>query len=336
MVIMLPEQRAQNDFKALTLVKIILINEAIDLLEKKGVLRLLKIPQSLNSISSICNIKNKKMLETILDLLVGENMLIYYNKEYSIKNINKLDSRTAEQFLQENYKESLDWIRFVNQYSDDTLTTGRPPRLTGFEDEKAIYYWNKIMEQSPYSLRAFAINELYKYLKPNSLILDYGCGSGIGIEQLLVLSTKPITIVGTDPSKRFFAEARKRIDTLELRDKIKEINKTNVVLEEFSNLDLYKGKFDAIFTSIIFNHIKHDKHLEIFKQLNSLLKPGGKLVIVQLLDLDKYKRNPIWIMYNVSSHQGFPIKKQFINDLMSVFPKVEEYLDGVITISTKK
>jgi len=324
------------DLTALSMVRQVLVKYAIELLDKKGVLRLLEKPQDLDTIAKVCRLNNKKMLENMLDILVGEDIVAYGEKYYSLKQMKEIDIGEAEGFLIKYYKESLEWINFVNKYSEYTLVSGNPSKLTGFEEEKAIYYWNKIMEQSPYSLRVMAITELYKNLKPDALILDYGCGSGVGLEQLIELSDKPIYFVGTDPSKKFFIEAKNRIKNLRFDDQLRNKNADNVKFEDFSNLDSYFGKFDGIFISIIFNHIDQEEYVKVLSKLNNLLKSNGKLVIVQLIDFDKFNRNPIWVMHNIPSHKGYPMKEKFLSDIKSVFSEVEEILDGMITVSTKK
>ncbi len=328
------KERLEKDLKALEMVKIILVDYAISLLEQENVMTLLKTTQTLDDILEKCGLKNKQMLENILDLLVGQDIL-GYNKGYYLKPYKKINTVEATNFLNKNYKESLEWVNFVNQYSKNTLITGNPSDLTGFEEKQAVYYWNKIMEQSPYSLRVLAILELYKDLKPNVLILDYGCGGGVSLEQLIELSHIPIQFIGADPSTKFFEEARSRIKKLKFKEAVKIKNQKNVKFESIDSLNNYSGAFDGIFVSIIFNHIKQEDYIDTFKKLSNLLKSGGKLVIVQLMDFGKYDRNPIWIMHNIPSHKGYPMKDRFIHDLNSVFPKVEEQLNGIITISTK-
>ena len=331
----MPERGLKMDLTALAMVRQIMVKYAIDILDRKKIFELLKKPHDLKSILKDSEIHNERMLENMLDILVGEGILLYTGENYCLGTLKKIDITEAENFLNSYYKESLEWINFVNQYSENTLTTGKPSELTGFEEEKAIYYWNKIMEQSPHSLRVIAITELYKDLKPYSLVLDYGCGGGVGLEQLIELSNKPVTLIGTDPSTKFFLEAKKRIKDLNFEDEIRRENQKNIKFEEFDNLNNYLEKFDAIFISIIFNHIWQKDHLQIFKQLNSLLKNHGKLVVVQLLDFGKFNRNPIWVMHNIPSHKGYPMKDQFIADLKSTFSSVEIQLDGMISVSTK-
>ncbi len=327
--------RLKSDLTALAMVKHVMVNYAVNLLDRKGVFASLKNPNTLEAISKECGLRHKKMLENMLDLLVGEGILAFGEGKYSLKGPTGTDITEAKRFLSGAYKESLEWIDFVNQFSDKTLTTGVASELTGFEAEKAIYYWNKIMEQGPFSLRVLAITELYKGLGAGALVLDYGCGSGVGLEQLLELSNKPLQLIGTDPSNKFFSDAKRRIQGLAFGDSVRSTNKANLVFEDFKNLDRYEGKLDAIFISIIFNHIAQAEHIAVFRKLNALLKPGGKLVIVQLIDFGKHNRNPIWVMHNIPSHKGYPMREQFVNDLRTVFGKVDERLDGMITISTK-
>ncbi len=329
------KSRLDKDLQALVMVRQIMVKYAVEILSKNGILEYLSVPRRLDEITEVFKINNKKMLENILDVLVGYGALNYSEYKYYLKTIPDIDIKNAETFLNNNYKESLEWINFVNQYSENTLKSGKPSELTNFEEEKSVYYWNKIMEQSPYSLRVVAITELYRDLKPNSLILDYGCGSGVGLEQLINLSNIQMRFVGVDPSERFFSEAKKRVNKLHFDDSVREENRDCVVFEEFYNLDKYVGRLDGIFISIIFNHISQEDHLEIFRKLHKLLKKGGKLAIVQLLDFDKFNRNPIWIMHNIPSHKGYPLRDKFIEDLKSTFSKVNVMLDGMVTISIK-
>ncbi len=328
-------ERLNRDLKALAMVKVVMVRYSMDLLSKKNVFELLKTPHSLESISMSCGLKHAKMLENMLDLLVGEGILSFDGKGYSVKNLKITDTTEAKRYLSEGYKESLEWIDFVNRFSESTLTTGKASELTGFEEEKAIYYWNKIMEQGPHSLRVIAITELYKDMKPGALVMDYGCGGGVGLEQLLEMSNKPVRLIATDPSTRFFQEAKRRAKALSFSDPVRNQNKKDIVFEGFGGIDKYIGKLDGIFISIIFNHIEEMEHVRIFRMLRSLLKPGGKLVIVQLMDFGKHNRNPIWVMHNIPTHRGYPMRERFVRDLRSVFGSVEERLDGMVTISTK-
>jgi SAM-dependent methyltransferase len=331
----LVKARLDKDLTALAMVRKVMVKYALDIVSKQGIIDYLTTPRDLSQITKVFNIKNTSMLENILDILVGYGILGFGEGKYYFEKNQELNIEEAEEFLRNNYRESLEWIKFVNQYSENTLISGRPSELTGFEEDKSVYYWNKIMEQSPYSLRIVAISELYKDMRPGALVLDYGCGGGVGLEQLISLSTIPLYFIGVDPSEKFFAEAKKRIDGLYFNDLVKENNRKNVVFDDFDNLDKYVNKLDGIFISIIFNHINQEEHVAIFKKLHRLLKTGGKLAIVQLLDFDKFNRNPIWVMHNIPSHKGYPLKGRFVSDLKSVFSKVDEMLDGMVTISTK-
>ena len=329
------QERLKKDLLALKSVKPILINLALDLLEEKKVLDLLKTPKGLNEICEEAQIKHEKMLENMLDLLTGENFLEYSSGKYKLLKKDKLPQLEEEQYLKENYSESLEWVYFVNNYSSQTLSTGVPSKLTGFEEEKAIYYWNKIMEQSPYSLREIAIESLLENLDENSLILDYGCGGGVSLQQLIDKTTKRLYFYATDPSTKYFSSARERLKNSESKTKTIEENKNLTQFIDFNEIKSYLGKFDRIFASMVFNHVEEKDYKQVFTTLNELLKKGGKFGMIQFFDFSKFDRNPIWIMHNIPTHKGYPMKEKFISDLKSVFPTVNEQLNGIITISTK-
>ncbi len=105
---------------------------------------------------------------------------------------------------------------------------------------------------------------VYDYIKPNSVILDFGCGSGV----FKILKNLETYIVGVDLSKKAIKNA---ID----------LNSYNEAysLDIFDSFfDKYKNNFDYIISSDVFGHIEFkDKDL-VIQRLKYLLKEDGTMI----------------------------------------------------------
>ncbi|MFZ2071227.1 MAG: class I SAM-dependent methyltransferase [Halobacteriota archaeon] len=126
--------------------------------------------------------------------------------------------------------------------------------LTGVEDDV-------IFDQRG---KEFA-DELKKFIEPNSVVLDVGCGIG-RVEKFLVQYCKEIH--GIDVSGRMIKLGKKRL---------KEIN--NVFFHKTNGIDLSifpDNKFDFVFSIIVLQHIaKEDAYIYI-SEIFRVLKPNGR------------------------------------------------------------
>lgn len=105
------------------------------------------------------------------------------------------------------------------------------------------------------------LDELNGCLKPNSEILDIGCGAGVPVDKYLV--SKGHRLTGVDISEKQI-----------------ELAKVNVPQASYSVGDMLKVKyradsFDAVVSFYAIFHIPKERHLEIFKKIYDLLKTGG-------------------------------------------------------------
>ena len=95
-------------------------------------------------------------------------------------------------------------------------------------------------------------------------ILDFGCGEGNS--SIFIRKYFPkATIYGIDISEKSIEEA----------------NKKNISNSTFSSFDgkiiTFKDEeFDIVFTSMVFHHIEFKFHKEILKEINRILKKGGR------------------------------------------------------------
>lgn len=108
---------------------------------------------------------------------------------------------------------------------------------------------------------------LKKHFKPESVILDAGCGSGRNLKWFY---KNNFEIHGVDSS----------IDDIEYCKEIYKEYKNNFVEVAVEDLSFESNKFDHIICNAVLHFAKDVKHFkEMFTQLNRVLKPGGSLFI---------------------------------------------------------
>ena len=106
-------------------------------------------------------------------------------------------------------------------------------------------------------------------LSPSKSVMEIGCGTG---KNACLLAQKTgMQILGTDLCIPFIEEARKNFNLPNLRFDILDFNKA----------DQFKGEtFDYIIGNGILHHLYY--HLdEAFRNMLTLLKPGGKLIFLE-------------------------------------------------------
>ena len=136
-------------------------------------------------------------------------------------------------------------------------------------------------------------------VKSNKKILDFGCGVG----QYSVIF-KPENYTGVDLDFNNINFAKKNF-------------KGNFFLNKPNKLDFPNDKFDFIMALAMFHHINNLDLEIILKEFKRILKPKGKIFIIDLLP-HKYQKN---ILSNIliSLDRGRFIRD--INDLIQIFSK---------------
>jgi len=116
-------------------------------------------------------------------------------------------------------------------------------------------------------------------LKPESWVLDVGCGSGGSA--FYMARHFGANVIGVDLSSHMLGLAQKRIRGVfaDLKDKV------TFMLADVTKLDMPEASFDVIYSRDTMLHI-HDK-LALYTGLRKLLKPGGKLLITDYCSGDK-------------------------------------------------
>ncbi len=336
---LLTDSRLRKDIKAFKASKPEFINRAWNLLLELNLKKEFEKGISINSLKKK-GIKNSKMLECMLDLLVGEKVLKFEKQKYFfVKEPKKITVKEYD-YLKKYYPYSVKWADFVYSHAKKTLLTGKTPKKAGFDYEESLELWDGIMEETPYSFRVTAVKKLAKLIKENDDVLDLGCGGGIGLETIILNTNKKINLYGAEVSKKYLERSKKRIKKIEkeLKNKIMKENINNLKL---INYNPKKGipkerKYNAIFMSIVLNHIPEKERSAFFKEVKEILKPKGHLIIFQLIHQSKFKRNPIcWLMHVVPTHSEYPFRKTYVKSVKKEFRKVKELLNGVILIAQK-
>lgn len=140
-------------------------------------------------------------------------------------------------------------------------------------------------------------------LKDNSSILEIGSGPGFYTE-LLLNNFNNITITCLDYDIEFLKYARNNIDQ-RFKDRV------SYVKDNVENTSLKNDSYDYVIARFVFQHL--DNPLEALKEIKRLLKPGGKLFII---DVD----NDLW-------GTSYP-KSNLIDNLNSSIGKFQNKLNG--------
>ena len=132
------------------------------------------------------------------------------------------------------------------------------------------------------------INFLLEYINKDNQVLDLGCGNGRLYE---FIREKGAQYCGLDYSDNLVTEARKKY--LEAKFLIGNILDFNT-----------EQKFDAVISVSVLNHFPRELQSEVIQRIKKLLKPGGKLLLINW-NLWNIKRNKsVWRLPHLDSFKN--------------------------------
>lgn len=155
-------------------------------------------------------------------------------------------------------------MKFDNNIHKSTVSNAFSRQSEVFDK---IYSENLLSE---YMRKKFR-EELLKFARPESRILELNCGTGM---DTIYLASKGFDIVATDNAPGMLAKISEKVKALNLEHKV------HVVPCDFEQIgNLQQGTFDHIYSN--FSGLNCTRNLaDILQQLKPLLNPGGKVSLV--------------------------------------------------------
>ena len=165
--------------------------------------------------------------------------------------------------------------------------------------------------------------KLAEQIRGSNLVLDIATGTGeVAIETVRKLDA---SVIGIDPSAQMLGIAKTKCGSIEYRKKI-------TLVQGFAeNLPFGNEKFDAI--TIAFGIRNTVKPLESLKEMNRVLKPGGKAAILEFTIPKNVIFAPIYLFYFkkflpfIGSFFGSKKEYKYLSDSTTEFPQRENFLE---------
>lgn len=112
--------------------------------------------------------------------------------------------------------------------------------------------------------------------------LDVGCGTGVLTCMTAEVVGSTGSVTGIDPSTWMLQQARKNAAHMDASPEFK--------LGVIEHLPFEAEQFDVVLSSLMLHHLPTELKLEGLREVHRVLKPGGRLSVV---DLDR-PGNPLW------------------------------------------
>lgn len=205
----------------------------------------------------------------------------------------------------------------MNDNFDITYETCGITDVETFYKEKFAHNVSYDIEESllyEYNILNLKQMYIYDYIKPNSKILDFGCGSGT----FKILKKLNCYLVGVDMSSKAVEYAK----TLNQYDEAYSLD----IFDTF--FDKYINSFDYIISSDVFGHIEFKDKDNVIKRLKSLLKENGTMIHgietgdIKYSEMTKEQRKSFAI---VDGHVGMESEENTRKRFKQFFNNVDVY-----------
>ncbi|MDP3935295.1 MAG: class I SAM-dependent methyltransferase [Candidatus Giovannonibacteria bacterium] len=150
--------------------------------------------------------------------------------------------------------------------------------------------WHKDHKQDNWWVEG--TNKFVSLLKPNSLVLDVGCGAGTKSKYLI---DKGLKVVGIDFSDKLIEIAKR------------EAPSGNFFVMDINEADKLTEKFDGIFMQAVLLHIPKENIKKIVNKLLGRLKLGGYLYVA----VKEKKSGGAEEEIKVENDYGYPYERFF-------------------------
>ena len=157
----------------------------------------------------------------------------------------------------------------MNENNNNNITyenCGIPDVSSFYKDKFAHNVSYDIEKNYLYEYNILSLKQMYvyDYIKPNSIVLDFGCGSGV----FKILKKLNVYIVGIDLSEIAINNAK----VLNSYDEAYSLD----LFDDFYNK--FENHFDYIISSDLFGHIEFAHKDKVINRLKSLLKENGTMI----------------------------------------------------------
>lgn len=163
--------------------------------------------------------------------------------------------------------------------------------------------------------------KLVEQIRGSEIVLDIATGTGeVALETVKKL--KDSQVVGIDPSGQMLRFAKNKCESIE---------RITLVQGYAEDLPFKNDEFNAI--TIAFGIRNTVKPLESLKEMNRVLKPGGKIAILEFTIPKNRIFAPIYLFYFkkflpfIGSFFGSQKEYKYLSDSTSEFPQREKFLE---------
>ena len=119
-------------------------------------------------------------------------------------------------------------------------------------------------------------------LKPGERVLDVGCGTGtLAIEAAAVVGATG-RVVGIDAAPEMVDRARRKTS--------RGLSQVEFRTEVVERLPFEDGEFDAVLASLVLHHLPPETREAGVREIRRVLKPGGRLVVMEMGNPDALTR----------------------------------------------
>lgn len=168
----------------------------------------------------------------------------------------------------------------AHSHENPAQTEGRLIRWASFYDA----FTNILTLGHIGMLRSLTIDKAE--LKTGEKVLDVGCGTGgVTIPAKRRIGSSGLA-AGIDPAPEMIAVARKKAARAQL-----EIDFRVGVIESLPYPD---SSFDVVTSSLMMHHLPHEVQVKGLAEIRRVLKPGGRILIADMLRLSKSLHNRLF------------------------------------------
>ncbi|MHA1982729.1 MAG: class I SAM-dependent methyltransferase [Candidatus Hodarchaeales archaeon] len=114
-------------------------------------------------------------------------------------------------------------------------------------------------------------------LSGNESVLEFGSGMGFLAKRLAKKLNKDGQLTCIDISEAMIQQTKKRL---------RRFDNVKIIKGDLRNIDLEEESYDYIISTWVIHHIVPDALRETIEKLTSLLRPNGKILIIEFPDSD--------------------------------------------------